>query len=161
MTGNSPATLGRRQVLNLASGGLAAIVAAATSGRSVFAAQPQIVVYKSPECGCCGLWSAELRRKGFGVRVIELENIAPIKRQARVPDNLETCHTAFIDGYAVEGHVPVDAIDKLLADRPDVIGIAVPGMPAGSPGMPSDQREPFDVYAYAADGRQTMFMSLR
>lgn len=160
MHSNSSFNASRRQALSLAVSGLAA-VATAVAGRSASAALRQIVVYKTPECGCCGLWSAELRQNGFGVRVIELEDITPIKRQALVPGNLETCHTAFIDRYVIEGHVPVDAIDKLLLEQPDVIGIAVPGMPAGSPGMPSVRREPFDAIAFAADGRQTLFMSFR
>jgi hypothetical protein len=144
-------------MLRLVTAGIAAATAV-SFGCTALAARPQVVMYKSPACGCCGLWATHLRQSGFGVRVIELDDLTPIKQKAQVPANLETCHTAFIDNFVIEGHVPVAAIDKLLFDRPRVIGIAVPGMPAGAPGMPSAQPEPFDVVAFAADGRQTLFM---
>ena len=147
----------RRRTLRLVAAGIVA-AAAVSRGRAALAARPHAVVYKSPACGCCGLWTTHLRQNGFGVRVIELDEMITIKRQARVPANLESCHTAFIDSYVIEGHVPVAAIEKLLSDRPRVIGVAVPGMPAGAPGMPSAQREPFDSVAFAADGLQTLFM---
>lgn len=152
--------LTRRQALCLTAAGIIAGVGL-WPGRAALAARPEVLVYKSPECGCCGLWSALLRDDGFPVRTVDLDDLTPIKRQARVPENIETCHTAFIDGYVVEGHVPAVAIDRLLAQRPDVIGIGIPGMPAGSPGMPSLKPEPFDVLAFAANGRQSLFMSFR
>jgi len=152
--------LSRRQALCLGVAGFA-FAAIALPGRPVVAARPAVIVYKSPECGCCAVWAAHLRESGFDVRINELDDLTPIKHQARVPENLATCHTAFVDGRVVEGHVPVEAIDRLLTERPDVIGIAVPGMPAGAPGMPGVRREPFDVIAFAADGRQTLFMRFR
>ncbi|HLB79176.1 MAG TPA: DUF411 domain-containing protein [Dongiaceae bacterium] len=152
--------LTRRQALFFAVSG-AAVWTVLYPARAVLAARPEILVYKSPECGCCGLWSTHLTESGFAVRIVEIDDLTPVKRQARVPEDLETCHTAFLDGYVVEGHVPVGAIDKLLNERPSVIGVAVPGMPAGAPGMPGAQREPFDVLTFAADGRRTLFMSFR
>lgn len=160
MKTTSHRNLTRRQAMCLAATGVL-VGTGLLSGRTYAAARPDVRVYKSPECGCCGLWSKELRQNGFRVTVVETDDLDPVKRLARVPEDLETCHTAFIDGYVVEGHVPVAAIDKLLAERPKVIGIGVPGMPAGSPGMPSVEREPFDVIAFAADGRLTRFMSFR
>ncbi len=90
-----------------------------------------------------------------------MNDLAPVKRSAGVPANLESCHTAFIEGYVVEGHVPVAAIDKMLAERPEIVGLSVPGMPIGSPGMPGPDPEPFSVIEFAADGRQAIYMSFR
>lgn len=94
-----------------------------------------IRVVKSPDCSCCGEWVTYLERAGWRVDVENRENVEPTKREAGVPVDLESCHTAFVDGYVIEGHVPLPAIEKLLAERPDLTGIAVPGMPADAPGM--------------------------
>ncbi|RDD62047.1 hypothetical protein DRB17_09410 [Ferruginivarius sediminum] len=125
----------RRRLL---AGGVLAIGGLAVSG--VFAGPAgagngTISVYKNPSCGCCGNWVDYLRRNGWSVEVTDLDNVSSIKRQAGVPDELAACHTAIVDGYVVEGHVPVSAIEQLLRERPKLSGIAVPGMPADSPGM--------------------------
>ena len=114
---------------------------------------PAMHVYKSPSCGCCGAWVDIVRDAGFDVTVTDLDDLDPVKRQAGIPDALQSCHTAVIDGYIVEGHVPVPAIKKLLAERPEMRGIAVPGMPFGSPGMGVDPNARYDVIAFGAQSR--------
>ena len=94
-----------------------------------------IKVVKSPDCSCCGEWVAYLEHAGWRVDVENREDVTPTKREAGVPIDLESCHTAFVDGYVIEGHVPLPAIEKLLAKRPDLTGISVPGMPTDAPGM--------------------------
>lgn len=116
----------------LALGGLAVAGALAESAS---AGKGTIAVYKNPSCGCCSNWVAYLRRNGWSVEVTDLDDVSSIKRQAGVPDELAACHTAIVDGYVVEGHVPASAIEQLLRERPTLSGIAVPGMPADSPGM--------------------------
>ena len=98
-------------------------------------AGPLITVYKSPDCGCCVKWVEYLKNEGFEVKAVNRDDLAPIKQSAGVPSAMSACHTAMVDGYVVEGHVPAQAIRKLLQERPNTRGLAVPGMPANSPGM--------------------------
>ena len=98
-------------------------------------AGPLITVYKTPSCGCCVKWVEYLRKEGFEVKVVNRDDLAPIKQRSGVPPAMSSCHTALVDGYVVEGHVPAQAIRKLLQERPDTRGLSVPGMPANSPGM--------------------------
>ena len=98
-------------------------------------ADPVITVYKSPSCGCCGKWVDYLRKEGFEVNAIDQRDLTPIKERAGVKPEMESCHTAMVDGYVIEGHVPAQAIRKLLEERPKTVGLAVPGMPNNSPGM--------------------------
>lgn len=128
----------------------AALMAAALWAAPVLAAE-SMIVYRSPSCGCCGGWIDYMTAKGHPSKVVMQEDVAPTKQKLKVPEELESCHTAVIDGYVVEGHVPVEAIDRLLKDRPKVIGLSAPGMPQGSPGM-SGQPEPFTVYAFGPEG---------
>ena len=123
------------------------------------AAAPTIVVNKTPTCGWCGLWVKHLQAAGFAVQVRDLENLSPIKERVGVPFGMGSCHTAEVDGYFVEGHVPVDDIKRLLRERPQARGLAVPGMPAGSPGMevPSGQVQPYDVMLVGRDGTATVY----
>ena len=122
------------------------------------AAAATIEVVKSPYCGCCTHWVDYLRRAGFEVRVVEAEDVSPAARRLGVPDNLRSCHTASIQGYAIEGHVPAEDIRRLLAERPDAAGLAVPGMPAGSPGMEQGNvRQPYSTILFRRDGRREMF----
>lgn len=102
-----------------------------------------------------------MKDNGYAVRVEDVQNLAPIKQQHRVPSSLQSCHTAIVDGYVIEGHVPIDAIEQLLSERPDVAGLAVPGMPVGSPGMEvaGSAPQPFDVIAFDAAGNTTVFAS--
>jgi hypothetical protein len=103
-------------------------------------------VYKDPACGCCHEYVAYLRENGFDVEVIDIDDLAPIKQQSGVPPALEGCHSTLVGGYVVEGHVPIDAVRRLLQDRPPIRGISLPGMPMGSPGMGGEKTEPFVIY---------------
>ena len=122
------------------------------------AAAQTIEVVKSPYCGCCTQWVEHLRAEGFEVRVVEAEDVTPAARQAGVPDDLRSCHTATVEGYAIEGHVPAADIRRLLAERPDAAGIAVPGMPIGSPGMEQgDKRQAYSTILFGRGGRRQVF----
>jgi len=123
---------------------------------AVLASQP-VIVYKTPTCGCCKAWVDHLRANGFDVVERDSADLAPVKAAHGVPGALESCHTAVVDGYVIEGHVPADLVAKLLAERPEVAGLAVPGMPAGSPGMEGPYKEAYDVLAFQKDGRTTVY----
>lgn len=112
----------------------------------------KMTVYKSPYCDCCGQWVAYLRRRGMDVTVVEKEDMDPVKKMVGIPESLRSCHTALVGGYVVEGHVPISAIGRMLSEKPEIRGIALPGMPAGSPGMPGAKEEPFVIFAI---GRKT------
>lgn len=119
-----------------------------------------MTVYRDPSCGCCTAWAGIAREAGYEVSVIDHPDMPSIKRQYGVPDALLSCHTAIVGGYAVEGHVPIEDVARLLAERPaDIRGIAVPGMPLGSPGMevPDGTVQPFEVMAFGADGQVRPF----
>lgn len=119
---------------------------------------PKMKVTKDPTCGCCSGWTEHVRAAGFQVEVVETSTINRVKVRLGVPSDLYACHTAEIGGYVIEGHVPAAAIKRVLAERPKVKGLAVPGMPSGSPGMEFDgtPAEPFDVIAFGPNG-QTRF----
>lgn len=106
----------------------------------------KVTLFKSASCGCCTGHAAELRNNGFDVEVITTANMSSIKKQYNIPSAMQSCHTAVIGDYFVEGHMPIDAITKLLEEKPDLDGIALPNMPAGSPGMPGVKKEPFVIY---------------
>ena len=129
-------------------------------GRTLHAADgPAIDVFKSPICGCCRLWVEHLEANGFAAKVRGMNDLSQEKMIAGVPEDLTACHAALVDGYVIEGHVPAIAIDRLLAERPEIQGLAVPGMPAGSPGMPDPNPERYDVYAFRQGEAQQVFMS--
>lgn len=123
------------------------------------AAKPSVTVYKTLTCSCCTLWVDHLTRSGFPVKSENHVDLAPIKKKLGVPAAVSSCHTAVVQGYVVEGHVPADVIDRLLAERPTVVGIGVPGMPIGAPGMeaPGGRAEPFQVLSFDRDGRTQVF----
>lgn len=110
------------------------------------------VMYKNPGCECCDGHAAALRRAGFSVKVVPTDTMAAVKEKAGVPAALQGCHTVLIAGYAVEGHVPVSAVKRLLAEKPSVAGIALPGMPSGSPGMTGPKTAPFEVMSFGPAG---------
>lgn len=116
------------------------------------------VVYRSPTCGCCKSYEEYLRRHGFSVRSEETDEMDAVKSEQGIPQDAEGCHTTVIGDYVVEGHVPVEAIEKLLDERPDIDGIAVPGMPANSPGMGEPNGEPLEVLS-VNDGQTAAFTS--
>ncbi len=112
----------------------------------------QTTMYKMPQCGCCEGHAAYLRENGFAVDVKESFELSKISAEAGIPPELEGCHTIFIDGYVVGGHVPAGVIKKMLSERPAIAGITLAGMPLGSPGMDGEKTEPFVIYAVTKDG---------
>lgn len=117
-----------------------------------------ITMYKSPTCGCCSAWGDHMTANGFAVTVRDMDNLAPMKADAGVPARLQSCHTAIVGGYVVEGHVPADLVKKMLQEKPRVVGISVPGMPIGSPGMEQgNTKQPYDVLLFDAQGRTTVY----
>jgi hypothetical protein len=136
---------------------------AAVAVAAVDAADADVVVYKSPTCGCCSGWVEHMRESGYDVATVDLEDyddLARTKAEHGVPNDLGSCHTAVVDGYTVEGHVPAAVVAKLLEERPDVRGIAVPGMPIGSPGMEGPNPQPYDVIAFRRDGSRVVYESV-
>lgn len=142
-----PVDATRRALLRqFALGGLVLL----SGGKAWAQARPAITVWKDPNCGCCGGWVEHLRRNGFTATVIETGDMAAIKTQRSVPADLASCHTAEIAGYTIEGHVPASAILRLLAEKPTGRGLAVPGMPIGSPGMEGGTPEVYDVMLFGS-----------
>jgi hypothetical protein len=128
---------------------------AATS--HLFAAGPKVDVVKTPTCGCCGKWVEHLRANGFTVTVKDVQSTTEYRRLNGVPDALASCHTATVGGYVVEGHVPAADIHRLLKEKPKATGIAVPGMPMGSPGMEGPRRDTYSTLLFHSDGRTSVF----
>ena len=120
-------------------------------------ASPTVVVYKDPNCGCCNLWVEHLRANGFQVTVNEVDNIGDYKRKYGVPEALKSCHTATVNGYTIEGHVPAAEIHRLLKEHPNAKGLAVPGMPLGSPGMEGARIDNYSVLLFKADGHTSVY----
>lgn len=121
------------------------------------AAGDVIEVYKDPNCGCCNKWIAHLRADGYEVKVYDGDDIAASRARLGVPQALGSCHTARVGGYLVEGHVPARDIRRLLVERPSAAGLAVPGMPRGSPGMEADVKDAYDVLLFQLNGRYTVY----
>ena len=130
----------------------AAILAALILPWPALAGTVSAVLYKNPQCPCCESYAAYLRDNGFDVEVKPTNDLAQISSEAGVPAGLEGCHTTMAEGYVVDGHVPVNVINKLLTERPAIAGIALPGMPIGSPGMGVTKTTPFTIYAVTKDG---------
>jgi hypothetical protein len=121
------------------------------------AKKPTITVYKDPNCGCCRNWIAYLEKNGYTVDAKDSPNMVEIKRSLGVPEGLTACHTAVVNGYLIEGHVSAEDIDKLLAQRPTVAGLAVPGMPMGSPGMGAPTGAHYQVLSFDKTGKTKVF----
>ncbi|WP_027132523.1 DUF411 domain-containing protein [Geminicoccus roseus] len=136
---------------------LGAIITLLAPPMQAMAQQTSAVLYKNPQCGCCEGYADYLRDNGFEVDVKPTNDLAEISRRAGVPEDFQGCHVTFVDGYVVEGHVPVNLVRKLLSERPDIAGITLPGMPMGSPGMGGAKEEPFKVYAVGQDGAPTVY----
>ncbi len=142
--------LTRRGAIGVVAGALA-WVPAARAGEPVKA-----LVHRSPSCGCCGKWVERLRAAGYAVDMVNEADMKAVKTRLGVPEDLASCHTAEIGGYVVEGHTPLAAIDRLLREKPKAVGLAVPGMPAGSPGMEmGDEKEVYEVVLFDAGGRRS------
>lgn len=121
------------------------------------AAGPKMQVYKTPTCGCCGKWVQHLRDYGFEVAVQDVADTSPYRRKYGVPDQLASCHTGIVESYAVEGHVPAREIRRILREKPKAAGLAVPGMPAGSPGMEAPRSQAYSVLLVGEGGEVTVY----
>ena len=143
----------RRNLLGAALGASALAVIGAAPAQQ----KPQITVYKSPSCECCDEWIKHLRANGFSVEAHKVGDTGRARQTYGVPDALASCHTAVVDGYAVEGHVPAADIKRLLRERPKAIGLAVPGMPQDAPGMDLGKGEPYDVLLFSANGQYKVY----
>ena len=137
--------------------GLLAGLAVATAAVGLHAAEAAITIYKSPTCGCCTQWADHLQKNGFAVKTVDSLDLSRIKAMSGVKPELASCHTAFVDGYVIEGHVPADDIKRLLSEHPEARGLTVPGMPAGSPGMDSPTPEHYQVLLIDKAGNTSVF----
>ena len=147
----------RREFLEFAGGAALAAVVLPRSLRAL-GAPVQMTVYKSPTCGCCRSWVQHLEKNGFAVKVVDMDDLTAIKRTAGVPSKLESCHTGLVGAYVVEGHVPADLIQKMLKEKPAILGLAVAGMVVGSPGMEQGaSKVPYDVTAFTRDGKFSLY----
>ncbi|MBC7840693.1 MAG: DUF411 domain-containing protein [Gemmatimonadaceae bacterium] len=133
--------------------------AAAFTSRLADAVPPatRVTVYKDPNCGCCTAWNEAMRKAGFLIDVRDTPNIAAVKASLGVPEALASCHTGVVAGYLFEGHVPPDLVQKVLKERPALVGLFVPGMPSGSPGMEGPSPERYDVIALGRDQKQGVY----
>jgi hypothetical protein len=138
---------------------LLAVLLSTTPAAVQRSASPVVEVYKSATCGCCSKWVEHMRKNGFEVRATNTTDLSAVKRAHNVPENFLSCHTATVDGYVVEGHVPAADVRRLLKERPAVAGITVPDMPAGSPGMEVDgvKAQPFNVLSFDKAGKTQVF----
>jgi hypothetical protein len=153
--------MNRRQSLHALSSALLAILLGGRGGFASSAADDKrrMTVYKSATCGCCKAWVEYVRKSGFIVEAIDVEDVAPYKKQFGVPLDLSSCHTAVVDKFVFEGHVPADLIERLLREAPKgAKGLAVPGMPVGSPGMEvGNRRETYEVMLFDEGGRRRVW----
>jgi hypothetical protein len=141
----------------IAAAGGAAALAPLRNAQADSSPPTEITVYKTPTCGCCSKWIEHLEKNGFVVKAKDVPDLSALKRHYGVTQELASCHTGFVDGYVVEGHVPADLIAKLLKERPKVKGIAVPGMPMGSPGMEGPGSDRYDVVTFDSTGKTTVY----
>jgi len=123
------------------------------------AAATQVTVFKTPACGCCGHWVEHMKANGFDLKVQDVDDTSEYRRRYGVPDNLASCHTAVVENYAIEGHVPAADVQRLLKTRPKAKGLAVPGMVMGSPGMEGGRGDAYAVILFEADGRTSVFQN--
>ena len=151
-------TINRRLFLSVMVGGFAASLTRASAANAAMPQPTEITVFRSPTCGCCRDWVDHMQASGFQVQDNVTDAMASVKQRYGVPEAAESCHTAIIDGYVVEGHVPASDVQRLLAERPNVRGIAAPGMPVGSPGMEmGDRRDPYTVVSFTRSGAIATF----
>jgi hypothetical protein len=137
----------------------AALFASAVSARP--APGPPVAVYKDASCGCCTKWVKHLRDNGFTVTSTDVPDIQAVKKKHNVPETVSSCHTALVNGYVIEGHVPAADVRALLQKRPAVLGLAAPGMPVGSPGMEGSDPEAYDVLTFDRQGATKVFATHR
>ena len=141
------------------------LIALVFLGYAIFGAESkdvnavQVDLYKSSSCGCCEVYSKYLDQSKYNVNKKNVESMNSIKSKYKIPSDMQSCHTSIVEGYFVEGHIPVEAVNKLLDERPEIDGIAMPGMPSGSPGMPGSKNEDFIIYSIK-DGEISEFMRI-
>jgi hypothetical protein len=116
-----------------------------------------VEVYKNPHCGCCGKWVQHLQQAGFTAKTHDMDDVAPMREKLGMPSRYASCHTAKINGYVIEGHVPASDIKRLLKEKPVAIGLAAPGMPQGSPGMETATPAPYDTLLVQSDGKSYVY----
>jgi hypothetical protein len=136
-------------------------VAALSVTVTALAAGESMVVFKDPNCGCCHAWADAMAKAGFSVKAEDVADIEVVKDRFKVPTDLRGCHTAVVAGYYLEGHVPLEAVTRLLAEKPDLAGLAVPGMPVGSMGMGDSASASYDVMSVGTDGIATLYQAVR
>ena len=147
----------KRRTILAAAAGLSTLAVLPTRAASSW---PAIAVFKSATCGCCKAWVEHLKAAGFDVRVTDVDDTTAARKRLGMPDAFGSCHTGTVGGYALEGHVPAADVKRLLAAKPKAVGLAVPGMPVGSPGMEvGTRRDPYDVLLVERNGRSTVFAS--
>jgi hypothetical protein len=135
---------------------LFAALASLLQAGTAFAGKKEVItVHKDPTCGCCSGWVQHLQKAGFDAKVLDTRDLDAVKKRLGVPDDLAACHTAEIAGYVIEGHVPAAALKRFLAEKPSAAGLAVPGMPIGSPGMEGGRPEKYDVVLFGPEGQRT------
>ena len=160
----SATSMSRRQWIVVAAGGAALALGGERwwrlrNPRVLDANRTPIVVYASPSCVCCHAWMNHMTDNGFDVAKELVSDVSPLKKRYGVPESLWSCHTAVVGGYIIEGHVPADLVQKVMTERANIVGLATPGMPAGSPGMEGLRREPYDVISFTRDGAIAVYAS--
>ena len=116
-----------------------------------------ITVYASPTCACCHSWVEHMKQNDFHVTLESITDVTPVKTKLGIPEHLWSCHTAMVEGYAIEGHVPADLVQKVIAERPDIAGLAAPGMPNGAPGMEGPTKDLYQVIAFTRAGKTEVY----
>ena len=145
----------KRRTILAAAAGLSTLAVLPTRAASSW---PPVDVFKSATCGCCKAWVEHLKAAGFDVRVTDVDDTTAARKRLGMPDAFGSCHTGSVGGYVLEGHVPAADVKRLLAAKPQAVGLAVPGMPVGSPGMEvGTRRDPYDVLLVERNGRSTVF----
>lgn len=119
----------------------------------------KMTIYKSPTCGCCGKYADEMKKQGYDVEVIATDDMNTIREKYDIPYDRQSCHTTVVDDYYIEGHVPMEAVKKLLKERPAIDGIGLPGMPIGTPGMPGPKSAPYEIYQ-SVDGEFSIYLTI-
>lgn len=139
--------------------GLLVTVVLVIGGFIVESPAAEVVMYKNPSCGCCGAWAKHMQSAGFVVKELPRENMAAVKEKYGVPAALASCHTAVVDGYVIEGHVPASDVQRLLQERPQIVGLTAPGMPMQSPGMQAEGKPPrhYSVLAFDKQGEAKVY----
>jgi len=140
---------------SLGSAGAAAVLTMSLNAAPV--AAEEVTLYKNPQCGCCENYADYLRENGFTVTVKPTHDLAQISRDAGIPDDFQGCHTAFLGDYVVSGHVPVDVVNRMLEERPEIAGVTLPGMPMGSPGMSGAKQRPFKIFTVEEGVKPTVY----